>query len=161
MTKSQFFIEKLNAKYIFYTINFLGYAVTSGYFFDRNELLYATSAPRERYLGQVLVFKFYGKTEMAMMIKATKQGQQYGEYFGGSLTAGDVNNDGFDDLIVGSPHFQSGKFDEGRIYLYLGGEHSFAHNTKKHVINGRSAGGKFGTTAMFLGDVDLDGFGGL
>jgi len=41
-----------------------------------------------------------------------------GEYFGAALCAVDVNNDGFDDLIVGAP-LNSNNQEEGRIYVYL------------------------------------------
>lgn len=44
-----------------------------------------------------------------------------GEYFGASLTVGDINGDFLDDLIVGAPHF-SVKRDEGRVYVFLGRE---------------------------------------
>ena len=36
-------------------------------------------------------------------------------------TAGDVNGDGYSDLIVGSPNNDAGGINAGRAYLYLGG----------------------------------------
>lgn len=49
-----------------------------------------------------------------------------GEYFGGSLLATDINNDGCDDLIVGAPMYTiqtsdmaHARYDEGRIYIYI------------------------------------------
>jgi len=44
-------------------------------------------------------------------------GSDIGEFFGGSLTTGDLNNDGLDDLVVGAPHWGN---DNGRVYIYLG-----------------------------------------
>ena len=35
-------------------------------------------------------------------------------------TAGDTNQDGFADVIVGAPLDENGQFDEGRAYVYLG-----------------------------------------
>lgn len=43
-----------------------------------------------------------------------------GEYFGGALAAGDINADGFDDLIVGSPTYQKASYSEGCVHIFLG-----------------------------------------
>lgn len=48
-----------------------------------------------------------------------------GSYFGYALAAGDIDNDGFDDLIVGAPMFTIPEntemnFETGRIYVFYG-----------------------------------------
>lgn len=101
---------------------FLGYSTTSGYFFDKNELLYVVGAPRELYLGKVLVFKFNVHEYKSLNVLTSKQGMQIGEYFGGSLAAGDVNGDGYDDLIIGAPYHTREHYNEGRVYVFLGSE---------------------------------------
>ena len=42
-------------------------------------------------------------------------------YFGYSVgTAGDVNGDGYADVIVGAPNYDNGQTDEGRAFVYYG-----------------------------------------
>lgn len=43
-------------------------------------------------------------------------GTVLGEYFGASLATGDFDNDGYDDLAIGAPHW--GDVDVGRVYTY-------------------------------------------
>jgi hypothetical protein len=52
------------------------------------------------------------------------QGDAGGDYTGWSVSAaGDVNNDGFADLIVGAPYTDAGATDAGAAYIIFGGSH--------------------------------------
>ena len=51
----------------------------------------------------------------------TAESDQAGADFGCSVaTAGDVNGDGYTDVIVGAPRYDNGQTNEGRAYVYLG-----------------------------------------
>lgn len=57
-------------------------------------------------------------------IQITLSGEQMGSYFGYSMACGDLNNDGYDDLLVSAPwysHIDSTKssvVSVGRVYIY-------------------------------------------
>jgi hypothetical protein len=79
--------------------------------------------------------------------------------FGTSVaSAGDVNGDGFDDVIVGSPLFDAGGFfDEGRTFVYLGSVLGPSLNPS-WVADGNKNLAKFGQSVAGAGDVNGDGF---
>ena len=51
----------------------------------------------------------------------TAESDQASARFGISVaTAGDVNGDGYSDVIVGASHYDNGETNEGRAYVYHG-----------------------------------------
>jgi hypothetical protein len=78
--------------------------------------------------------------------------------FGSSVSgAGDVNGDGFDDVIVGAPHYNQPKHNEGRAYLFLGSARGISSNPA-WVAVGNLFEGFFGCSVGTAGDVNGDGF---
>jgi FG-GAP repeat len=79
--------------------------------------------------------------------------------------AGDVNGDGFDDLLIGASRAKTNSNTaSGRVYLVWGGAALPATvnliallPTEGVVINGAQTGDLLGTSLAGLGDVDLDG----
>src|SRR5207249_3744254 len=62
-------------------------------------------------------FLYQGSTTM----RWTAESNQAGAAFGRSVSsAGDVNGDGYSDVIVGAATFDNGEVNEGRAYVYLG-----------------------------------------
>ena len=84
----------------------------------------------------------------------TFTGEAAEDFFGLSVSgAGDVNNDGFDDLIVGAPRNDAGGFDAGRAYIYSG-----QSGVLLYTFTGEASGGNFGQAVSGAGDVNNDGF---
>jgi len=77
--------------------------------------------------------------------------------FGYSVdSAGDVNNDGYADIIVGAPFYDNGQADEGRAYVYYGSS-SGVRGSGYWSKESDNAGSLFGFSVSGAGDVDSDG----
>jgi len=77
-------------------------------------------------------------------------------YFGSSMSLGDINGDGFSDVIVGAWGFS---FNQGRAYVFKGSASGIANKTANSA-DGIFTGGPvsyFGT-AVSLGDINGDGY---
>ena len=72
-------------------------------------------------------------------------------------SAGDVNGDGYGDLVVGAPMYMG---SVGRAYVYLGSPTGLV-TTAATVLTGPAAGSSFGSAVSAAGDVDGDGYGDL
>jgi len=85
-------------------------------------------------------------------------GPQHGAWFGFAVTtAGDVNGDGYSDVVVGAPGFSSGQVNEGRAFLYLGSAFGLslspAWTKSPNQVNAY-----FGYDVGTAGDVNGDGY---
>ncbi|XP_069388785.1 integrin alpha-V isoform X1 [Paralichthys olivaceus] len=140
-----------------YDDSYLGYSLTVGDFNDDGKEDYVTGVPRgEKALGYVNIFN--GRN-MESMVNLT--GTQMAAYFGHSVAATDVNNDGLVDLFVGAPLFMDrgpdGKLREvGQVSVYLGrGGFSFQ---PPQMLTGSDIYGRYGSAIVALGDLNMDGY---
>lgn len=80
----------------------------------------------------------------------TISSQEFGTWV---CIGGDVNGDGFVDMLICSPMWQN---DRGRAYLYYGGKHIDARADV--VFTGDGRGGCLGNQSGAFGDVNHDGY---
>ena len=86
------------------------------------------------------------------------QADQASSQFGDSVaTAGDVNGDGFSDVVVGAPDYDFGSTNEGRAFLYHGSA-SGVVTTAAATVESDQTGANLGTSVAGAGDVNGDGF---
>ncbi|KAG2460954.1 ITA3 protein, partial [Polypterus senegalus] len=134
--------------------SYIGYSVL-----DEKNIFYAdrytiiSGAPRDEHKGAVYLLD----SQNELVSNMTLNGQQVGSYFGNSLAATDLNNDGWKDLIVGAPfYFDRKKELGGAAYIFMNEGGSF-QATPTVVLNGVSESG-FGFAVASIGDVNQDGF---
>ncbi|HKY31375.1 MAG TPA: FG-GAP-like repeat-containing protein [Candidatus Polarisedimenticolia bacterium] len=88
----------------------------------------------------------------------TAESDQADAGFGYSVaTAGDVDGDGYSDVIVGAPFYDNGQADAGRVHVYLGSPSGLAASPA-WTVEGDQAGAQLGASVAPAADVDGDGF---
>ncbi|XP_072944283.1 integrin alpha-PS2 isoform X2 [Epargyreus clarus] len=162
--EGQLNVQTLNSKPLFistpeanpkYDDSYMGYSVTVGDFAGQGIQGVAVGVPRGSDLKGLVVLYTWELQNIKNI-----SGSQIGAYFGYSLTSGDIDGDGYDDVVVGAPMFTKPKtdgYEHGRIYvIYQGRNRAFSKN---HARTGEVSRGRFGLAVTSLGDINYDGFG--
>uniref|UniRef100_A0A667XEC3 Integrin, alpha 9 n=1 Tax=Myripristis murdjan TaxID=586833 RepID=A0A667XEC3_9TELE len=133
--------------------SYLGYAVTAGHFSSPNVIDIAAGAPQHSGSGKVYIFKIDG---LSLVKSFQASGKMMGSYFGSSLCAVDLNQDGLSDLLVGAP-MHSQLRDEGQVSVYLSKGNGVMEEAG--LLNGDNAyNAHFGECIASIGDLDDDGY---
>ncbi len=97
---------------------------------------------------------FFGGAAMNNTADVTMTGDATNIYLGNSVSsAGDVNCDGFSDVIVGANGYSS---NTGRAYIYFGG--ASMNNTADLTMTGETVNNNFGVSVSSAGDMNGDGY---
>jgi hypothetical protein len=109
--------------------------------------------------GDGKIFVYHGSAAGLEMTPAwTLEASQTDMSLGNAVgNAGDVNGDGFDDVIIGAPLYDNGEHDEGRAFVYLGSAVGLS-NTPAWTGESDQASAQFGASVGTAGDVNGDGF---
>lgn len=112
------------------------------------------------YMEEGALFVFYGS---ASGLSTTPSWVKYGEQEGANLgrcvsMEGDVNNDNYDDLIVGAPAYdQDSYLNQGKAWVYLGGPAGLGTTSVWSFTPGRKQA-KFGDAVAIVYDTNGDNF---
>ncbi len=99
-----------------------------------------------------------GTTGLSATPDLVIDGQAANDLFGFAVnSAGDVNGDGFADLVIGAFANDTGGDGAGRGYLLLGSAAGL-QTPAQWIGNGEAAGDAFGYAVSSAGDVNGDGF---
>ncbi|CAG7785605.1 unnamed protein product, partial [Allacma fusca] len=162
---------------------YFGYTVTSGRYFNptigRNSTQYVAGAPRANSLrGKVYIFTLEGPSKNGQykginasdaqinLIDSLEPDYNFSDtfsYFGSALCTCDINNDGFDDLLVGAPYFSlheyqsHGPGEQGCVFVYTSDGIRF-NKTAAKICGSTYRFSNFGSAISALGDIDGDGY---
>jgi hypothetical protein len=106
-----------------------------------------------------MVFVFHGSSAgLSAIPDWTAESNQSIAYFGDSVsTAGDVNGDGYADVIIGALGYDNVEIGEGRAYLYYGSAAGLS-TTPGWTAESNQDGALFGSSVSTAGDVNGDGY---
>lgn len=108
--------------------------------------------------GPGRAYIFFGNQQMDAEPDIILNGENDQDFFGLSVSAaGDVDNDGFDDVLVGAPLWTDEQYNYlGRAYLFLG--NNLNDNNADMVLTGKKEDGYLGMPLAFAGDINDDGY---
>jgi Secretion system C-terminal sorting domain/FG-GAP repeat/FG-GAP-like repeat len=116
-----------------------------------------------QYNSEGRAFVYYGSagglsaTPNRILNDAAQSGAGYGVHVAG---AGDVNGDGYSDVMIGAYAYDDGAFaDEGRVFIYHGSATGLAATPASLLDDADQSGAAFGRWVASAGDINGDGFG--
>ncbi len=105
------------------------------------------------------VFVYHGsKTGLSTKSSTVIEGNTADAMFGSSVSgAGDVNGDGYSDIVVGSQDYTNGETHEGAVFVYRGSRRGVSASYSALLESNRSSA-FLGRSVSGAGDINGDGF---
>lgn len=123
-----------------------------------DDVLIGANSPLASSMGKAYVF--YGSPTGLTAVPAwVATGEQIADKFGTAVaSAGDVNNDTYDDIIIGAPEYNgTSGVPSGRAYVYYGSAAGLS-TTADWIAESDLDGSRFGISVNSAGDVNNDTF---
>uniref|UniRef100_A0A3P9MP91 Integrin, alpha 6a n=1 Tax=Oryzias latipes TaxID=8090 RepID=A0A3P9MP91_ORYLA len=136
--------------------SFLGFSVDSGrHILPGGVVTVVAGAPRANHSGAVVLLRKEDKGSLVGV--HTFKGPRLASSFGYDVAVVDLNNDGWEDIVVGAPHFFMKEGDiGGAVYVYMNKEGRWERVTPLR-LNGTKQS-MFGLAVENIGDINLDSY---
>ncbi|XP_068775487.1 integrin alpha-3 isoform X2 [Struthio camelus] len=135
---------------------YIGYTVEMGSaVLQQDAVTVVSGAPRYQHTGAVYLLSRSPQhtLEKSLLLR----GHQVGSYFGSAVALADLNNDGWQDLVVGAPYYFKRKQEVGgAVYVYMNEVGGFRPEPSL-MLTGPSYSA-FGFAVASIGDINQDGF---
>ena len=109
--------------------------------------------------GEGVALVYHGSSNgLDSIASSLFESNQASAYMGNSVSgAGDVNGDGYSDVIVGAFRYDNGETDEGAAFVYLGSSNGL-DTIASSFFESNQATGRMGSGVSGAGDVNGDGY---
>ncbi len=146
---SQSVVGEGNGNRLGYSVSFAGDANNDGY----DDIIVGAYAYGTN-LGRVYVY-MGNSSGMATTPNRTLSGEAINNAFGYAInSAGDTNNDGYDDIVIGAYQYSS---STGRTYIYNGSGSGISASPSQ-TLTGQTVSSEFGGAVAGVGDTNNDGY---
>ncbi|XP_076000805.1 integrin alpha-6-like isoform X2 [Genypterus blacodes] len=138
--------------------SYLGFSLDSGKSLTKKgQLTVVAGAPRAHHSGEVVLLKKGGDTSSILIKEFTLEGEGLASSFGYDLAVLDLNNDGWQDIVVGAPqYFEKEGVIGGAIYVYINKAGKWDDITPIRIDGPQNS--MFGLSVENLGDINQDGY---
>ncbi|XP_019855406.1 PREDICTED: integrin alpha-PS2-like isoform X1 [Amphimedon queenslandica] len=140
-------------------LSYYGFALASGFLTNQTVKDVVVSAPK--YNRTTQVGRVYIVTNPSKAPTLSIDGDQFGEQFGYSVAATDLNGDGWDDILVGAPFYidtARQHLESGRVAIYRNDGTGTGNFEYSGSVFGQTNFGCFGMSLATLGDINNDGY---
>ncbi|RVE57996.1 hypothetical protein OJAV_G00204820 [Oryzias javanicus] len=136
--------------------SFLGFSVDSGlHILPDGVVTVVAGAPRANHSGAVVLLTKEDKGSLVGV--HTFKGPRLASSFGYDVAVVDLNNDGWEDIVVGAPHFFMKDGDiGGAVYIYMNKEGRWEGVTPLRLNGTKDS--MFGVAVENIGDINLDSY---
>ncbi|KAM9010456.1 integrin alpha-6 isoform 2-T2 [Ara ararauna] len=137
--------------------SYLGFSLDSGKgIVSQDEVTFVSGAPRANHSGAVVLLK-KEKNQRALSLEHMFEGEGLASSFGYDVAVVDLNNDGWQDIVIGAPQYfdRSGDIG-GAAYIYINQQGKW-DRVKPIRLNG-TADSMFGLAVENVGDINQDGY---